>query len=75
MIAIAQRWPKPDRRTLIRGVTAGSAWGITMATALLGLAFHQCGTICLGQIVETTAMSLAAGMLTIGPIALLRREA
>ena len=61
--------------TLVRGIAAGFAWGVTVAAALLALAFHQWGTICLAQIVDTMGLSIAAGILTIGPLALLRRRA
>ena len=66
---------KLDRATILRGVALGSSWGVTVAAALLGLSLHQCGTICLGQIVDTTLLSVLVGIITIGPIALLRRNA
>lgn len=75
MTAPALRWPKPDRKTIWRGLTTGTAWGLIVATALLALSFHQGGTICLGQMVETTALSITAGIVAIGPLALLRRTA
>jgi hypothetical protein len=37
------------------------------------LSLYQYGSICLGQIVETTTLAIASGMLTIGPLAALRR--
>jgi hypothetical protein len=46
-----------------------------VSIALLGLSLYQCGTVCLGQIVDTTALSLLAGIVAIGPLALLRRKA
>ncbi len=64
-----------DRRTILRGVSAGAAWGMVVSTALLGLSFYHCGTICLGQIVDTAALSMLAGIFAIGPVAMLRREA
>jgi|EndMetStandDraft_4_1072995.scaffolds.fasta_scaffold476531_1 hypothetical protein len=65
---------KFDRATTLRGIVAGSAWGAAVSTALLGLVFYQCGTICLGQIVETSALSVAAGIVAIGPVVMVRRE-
>ncbi|MFN3349841.1 hypothetical protein [Pseudorhodoplanes sp.] len=62
-----------DRRTLLRGAAAGGVWGLVVATALLGLSFYQCGTLCLGQIVDTAALSVASGIVGIGPLVLLRR--
>jgi hypothetical protein len=75
MTAPALRWNKPGRGTILRGVTAGTAWGLIVAAALLALSFHQGGTICLGQMVETTVLSIAAGIVAIGPLVLLRRPA
>ena len=60
---------------LLRACAAGTIWGVAVSAALLALSFYQCGSICLGQIVDTTALSVLTGMLTIGPLALLQREA
>ncbi|MFZ5693739.1 MAG: hypothetical protein ACOY5F_21095 [Pseudomonadota bacterium] len=62
-----------DRTALTRAIAGGVAWGAAVAGGLLAVTFAQCGTICLGQIVETLALSAAAGLVTIGPLALLRR--
>lgn len=62
-----------ERATILRGIAAGTLWGVTVAAALLGLSYYQCGSICLGQIVDTTALSLLAGIVAIGPVAALRR--
>jgi hypothetical protein len=67
--------PGTDRRTLMRGFAGGTAWGVAVAATLLTLSFYQCGTICLGQILETTALSVLLGIFAIGPLALFRREA
>lgn len=68
-------WRTFDRASIARGLGFGTLWGVTVAGALLGLSFYQCGTICLGQITETTALSVAAGLLTIGPLTMFRRRA
>ncbi len=68
-------WRSLDRAATLHGVAFGSVWGVTVAGALLGLSFYQCGIICLGQIVETTILSVAWGVVAIGPLALLRRKA
>jgi hypothetical protein len=73
MTALAPHWVGLERPALIRGIAGGAAWGVTVATALLALTLYQCGTICLGQIVETTTLSIAAGILTMGPLAAFRR--
>ena len=59
--------------TILRGIAAGTLWGVTVSAGLLGLSFYQCGSICLGQIVDTTALSLLAGIVAIGPVAAFRR--
>lgn len=64
-----------DPGTLIRGLAGGAAWGVVVASALLALSFYQCGTICLGQIVDTTALSVLLGICAIGPLAFLRSKA
>jgi hypothetical protein len=64
-----------DRARVLRGIAAGVAWGGTVSAALLALSFYQCGTICFGQIVDTTALSVAAGIVAIGPLATVRRAA
>ena len=73
MTAPALFAPGLDRRMLMRGLAAGTAWGAIVAVALLAMSFYQCGTICLGQIVDTTALSIAAGIMAIGPLAIFRR--
>ena len=75
MTALTLYCPKLDRRTALRGIGGGTIWGVSVATALLGFSYYQCGAICLGQIIDTTVMSVAIGIVTIGPLALLRREA
>ena len=65
---------KLDRAGLARGIAAGMVWGIAVSGALLALSFHQCGTICLSQIVDTTLLSVFAGIVAIGPVAAMRRS-
>ena len=72
--ALALQRPTLDRATLLRGVAAGSVWGVVVSGALLSLSFYQCGTICLNQIVDTTALSMLAGIVAIGPIAMFKRN-
>jgi hypothetical protein len=74
MATLSLQRPKLERRIVMSGLAAGSAWGATVAVALLGLTLYRCGTVCLGQIVETTALSVAAGIVAIGPLVLFRRQ-
>jgi hypothetical protein len=75
MTALTLHWPNLDRRTVLRGIAGGAVWGVTVATALLGLSLYRCGPLCLGQIVETTSLSVATGIMAIGPLVLFRRKA
>jgi hypothetical protein len=74
MTALASHQLRLDRTTLILGIAAGITWGAVVAAALVVFTLVQCGSICLGQIIDTLALSVAAGILTIGPLALLRRR-
>lgn len=59
---------------LRRGLIAGSAWGLSMAALLIALDAWNCGVVCLSDAAMTTALSTAAGVLTIGPLAALGRR-
>jgi hypothetical protein len=58
---------------LRRGIMAGTAWGCTMGLGLPLMTFLNCGVVCLSDIVFTTAISIVAGIATIGPLAAYRR--
>jgi hypothetical protein len=53
----------------LRLLAAGTAWGVVMATGFIGYALWSCGGVCLEDAAVTTATSIAAGILTIGPLA------
>jgi hypothetical protein len=66
--------PKPMPAGMLRrGIMAGTAWGLAMGLGLPLMTFLNCGVICLSDIVFTTAMSIVAGIATIGPLAAYRR--
>jgi hypothetical protein len=68
------RLPKPvPAGVLRRGIMAGAAWGLAMGLGLPLMTFLNCGVICLSDIVFTTAISIVAGIATIGPLAAYRR--
>jgi hypothetical protein len=52
-----------------RAILAGTGWGAVMGIGLPALAFFNCGTICLSEVAVTSAISIAAGIVTIGPLA------
>jgi hypothetical protein len=60
---------------LPRGILAGVGWGLTMGLALPLLSFLDCGVVCLSDVAVTTVVSVAAGILAIGPLAAFRSAA
>jgi hypothetical protein len=58
-----------------RGLLAGTAWGLTMGLGLPVLTFVSCGVICLSDVAFTTAVSVVAGIVAIGPLAAFRHVA
>ena len=64
-----EMWRGLDRGAVLRMVAAGTAWGLVMATGFVGLALWNCGVVCLDDVALTTSTSIAAGILTIGPLA------
>ncbi len=58
-----------DRNAVTRMLAAGTAWGVALSVGLTALNAMQCGLPCPGDVAFTTAISVAAGVLTIGPIA------
>jgi hypothetical protein len=58
---------------LRRGLLAGSAWGLALATGLITLNAMQCGALCVPDALATLAVSIPAGIVTIGPLAALGR--
>jgi len=65
-IAITRRF---DRDAATRMIAAGTAWGLTLAGGLLAMGAWQCGLPCSDDVAITTVLSVAAGIVTIGPIA------
>ena len=58
---------------LRRGLLAGSAWGVALAAGLVTLNAMQCGALCVPDALATLAVSVPAGIVTIGPLAALGR--
>ena len=69
MIAAVRTMPRLAAGALRRAILAGTGWGMAMGIALPVFNFFGCGTICLSDIALTTAVSIAAGIATIGPLA------
>ena len=62
-----------NSNTLTRMVIAGGAWGLTLAAGLYAMTLSQCDVICLDNIAFTTLTCVAAGIITIGPLAAFAR--
>jgi hypothetical protein len=55
---------------LQRGLIAGAVWGISLTLALTAIDAWQCGgVICIDAAVRLAGISVATGILAIGPIA------
>jgi hypothetical protein len=63
-----------DRSVLMRGLLSGLAWGLVMSAGLLGMAYAQCGLSCDLDVATTTAICVATGLVTIGPLAAFARR-
>jgi hypothetical protein len=57
-----------DRTVLLRGILAGSAWGLALSAGLFGIAIWQCGLPCPDDVAFTTLVSVATGIVAIGPL-------
>jgi hypothetical protein len=57
-----------SRQALWRGISAGSAWGLSMGIGFAALEAWQCGGVCLQDAAVTTALSIGAGIVGIGPV-------
>jgi hypothetical protein len=66
--------PFMTRAAVTRAVIAGMAWGVTMGIGLALLSLRDCGGICIPDAALTTAISIVAGILTIGPVAAVGRR-
>jgi len=74
MIATALRefdWQKLrlTQSEALRMLAAGTAWGVAMSASIAGMTFWNYGMICPDDIATTTAISMLAGILAIGPLA------
>jgi hypothetical protein len=47
---------------------AGSAWGAMLAAGLAAMSAWQCGGVCLPEVAVNLGLSVAAGILGIGPV-------
>jgi hypothetical protein len=69
MIASVTAARRLDRPSALRMIAAGSAWGLAMTAGFFGLALWNCAAICPEDVAVIAATSVAAGTVTIGPLA------
>jgi hypothetical protein len=53
----------------LRGLAAGTTWGVLVAAGLIATAFWDCGAIAVEDATITAAASIGGGILAIGPLA------
>jgi hypothetical protein len=53
----------------LRAVAAGAAFGLVLTTGLVAMTAWQCGGICLPEVAVNAVLSLAGGILGLGPVA------
>ena len=58
-----------SRREWLRAVAVGTAWGLVLTAGLAAMTAWQCGGLCVPEVVENAALSIAGGILTLGPLA------
>jgi hypothetical protein len=61
--------PRLSRTAVLRGLAAGAAWALIMAAGLTAWSAWRCGGVCLQDVAVISGLSLAAGILGIGPVA------
>lgn len=66
--------PRLTCAAVLRALAAGSAWGLLLTAGFAAMALWNCGVVCLDDVAVTAGTSIAAGILTIGPLTLLRKD-
>jgi hypothetical protein len=57
------------RRDALRGLAAGSVWGVLLTIGLTAMTAWSCGVICPPEIAVNAGLSLTGGILGIGAVA------
>ena len=60
---------RPTKRDWLRAVAAGSTFGLVLTIGLAAMTTWQCGGICVPELEVNAVLSLAGGILGIGPVA------
>jgi hypothetical protein len=61
--------PRLSAHASLRALMAGIAWGVLFSGGMMAYALANCGFVCLDDAAVMTATSVAAGIVTIGPLA------
>lgn len=56
-------------RLALRAIGAGAAWGAIFTAGMTAYGWASCGIICIDEVAMTATISMAAGIVTIGPLA------
>jgi hypothetical protein len=67
--ALRRPLPRLTWSVAARAIAAGSIWGVAVAAGFTAYAWSACGAICLDDVLVTGITAIAAGTVTIGPIA------
>ncbi len=68
------RWLRLTKSEILRLLAAGTIWGLAMSAGLTGLTMWNYGMVCIDDVLATTLVAVAAGLLTLGPIAVYARR-
>jgi len=60
---------KLAKRDVARGAAAGFAFCVVLTTGFAAMSAWQCGGVCLPETLDNAMLSLAAGLLGLGPVA------
>jgi hypothetical protein len=69
-----KRWNAPTRQDGLRALALGSAWALMLTAGLTAMSIVECGMPDVADVATTGAVSLATGVVAIGPLALLARR-
>jgi len=64
--------PTPREMNLM--VAAGATWGIVFTAGMAALKWWNCAMICPDEIVATAVLSIATGIIALGPLAVFGRR-
>ena len=67
-ISKSRRWSL-SKRDIARGLAVGAAFSVILTTGFAAMSAWQCGGVCLPEAAGNAALSLAAGIFGLGPVA------